>query len=647
MLYREATLIDEETLEYVLSDESIDRYGEQIMVDGWDLKAFKRNPIALLNHDKSQIIGGWEKVRIEGTKLIGRLKLAAPGTSALVDAVRALVKQRFLRAVSVGFRDIEREPLTKDSDPYFGPFRYLKSELVESSLVAVPANPNALQITKSFGLTDRERALILGKPATEDERDARTGSRQARQTPSPVGRVPMKLSERITAAQADMNRLRDTLTALVEKDDPTDEEQAQIDELNVRVEDANKALARMQATERALAIRVGEDQQSNLPAVRGAGNGGGGGEPHARPFAVAKKKLEPLDLLVRMFVCSFEQFVKNDNIDQIRQRRYGDDETTMWFIRAVQGPALTTVPGWAAELVQTAIGEFMNLLQPVSVFPTLRDRGNSFTFDRAGGIIRVPARTSTPTLAGAWVGEGQPIPVRRLGLTSVTLTPKKLGVISDFSQEIADYSTPNIEGVIRQAMAEDTAIVIDTNLLDDVAATAVRPAGLRAGIAGLTPSANTDPTAAMIEDLKALIAAIVTVNGGRSIVVIMNTLQEMSINFAQTPMGFLFPSAGEASRRFNVTFVASNTVPANTVIAIDAADFASAAGAAPEYNVSNQATVHEEDTAPLPIVATGGTAAAPVRSYWQTDTIGIRMRLPLNWAMRRPGMVSWMTGVTW
>jgi hypothetical protein len=32
---------------------------------------------------------------------------------------------------------------------------------------------------------------------------------------------------------------------------------------------------------------------------------------------------------------------------------------------------------------------------------------------------------------------------------------------------------------------------------------------------------------------------------------------------------------------------------------------------------------------------------------WQTDSLGLRMILPVNWTMRRPGMVAWLQGVTW
>ena len=39
--------------------------------------------------------------------------------------------------------------------------------------------------------------------------------------------------------------------------------------------------------------------------------------------------------------------------------------------------------------------------------------------------------------------------------------------------------------------------------------------------------------------------------------------------------------------------------------------------------------------------------AAPARSLWQTDTLGIRMMLDINWAMRRTGVIAWTQAVTW
>jgi hypothetical protein len=83
------------------------------------------------------------------------------------------------------------------------------------------------------------------------------------------------------------------------------------------------------------------------------------------------------------------------------------------------------------------------------------------------------------------------------------------------------------------------------------------------------------------------------------------------------------------------------------VIALDAADFVTVGEEAPRFEVSDQATLHFEDTAPTDI--TGGTPspAVPVRSMYQTDSIALKLVWPMNWTLRRPGMVSWMTGITW
>ena len=135
---------------FVMSDGTVDRTGDVIEQAGWDIEEFRSNPIALFNHDKNQVIGRWADVAVKGGRLVGRLKLAAEGTSALVDTVRKLVAQGILRAVSVGFQPGEKQPLHDRADKLFGPFRYTKSRLLECSLVAIPANANALAVARGY-----------------------------------------------------------------------------------------------------------------------------------------------------------------------------------------------------------------------------------------------------------------------------------------------------------------------------------------------------------------------------------------------------------------------------------------------------------------------------------------------------------------
>ncbi len=161
---------DDNPLEFVLSDESVDRMGDVIRAGGWDLKQFKSNPIALLGHDHSSIIGVWENVRVEGKRLLGSLKLAKEGTSDLVDTVRSLIDQRILKSVSVGFQPIEAEPRKA------GGWDFIKSALHEVSVVAVPANPNALAVAKAAYGEDIARKLFVKPDTTVGTFDGQTTS---------------------------------------------------------------------------------------------------------------------------------------------------------------------------------------------------------------------------------------------------------------------------------------------------------------------------------------------------------------------------------------------------------------------------------------------------------------------------------------
>jgi hypothetical protein len=203
---------------------------------------------------------------------------------------------------------------------------------------------------------------------------------------------------------------------------------------------------------------------------------------------------------------------------------------------------------------------------------------------------------------------------------------------------------------LRGAILDDTAFAIDSVLLDANPATAIRPAGLRNGVATLTPTAG-GGFAAVVGDVKGLAGALTTATNGnvRDPVWLMSPALALALSLTTLPNGgWAFPDIKSSGTFMGYPAIVSSTVTADTLYLVDAADFASASGD-PRFDTSDQATLHMEDTAPLPISATGtpNVVAAPVRSLWQTDTLGIRMIQQMNWIMRRPAMVAYVTGVTW
>jgi len=138
---------------FVMSDETIDRDGEIIKVDGWDIKNYKSNNILLWGH-RHDIpgIGVVGKVLKEDGKLVAKkVRFASPGIYELADTIHGLVDDGVLKAVSVGYMPIEREYPEMDDGKKKKQPRVVtnKAELYELSIVNVGSNPNALMTVKS------------------------------------------------------------------------------------------------------------------------------------------------------------------------------------------------------------------------------------------------------------------------------------------------------------------------------------------------------------------------------------------------------------------------------------------------------------------------------------------------------------------
>jgi HK97 family phage major capsid protein/HK97 family phage prohead protease len=633
-------------LTFVLSDATKDRMGDIIDPKGWVLDNFKSNPMALFNHNSGFPIGHWEDVKVQGGRLIGKLKLAARGTSDRIDEIIGLVEQGILRAVSVGFTPIERKPLED------GGIRFTKQELLETSLVSIPANPAAVQLAKSLHVSDATMDEVFGKHATADFGRSKAKDISAAQgiSKNPIRKPPtMKtISKQIEERQATLVSLQDQLAAKVAELDGSDEPDIvslAIDELNTQIESNQKTLEQLRRAETSLANSAPAVVARDATAVESA---------HRRPWAAPKKEVKPFDHLVRSALVTAVSRAQTRNPIDVLKERYGEDVQTKAVFdivtRAASAPALTTTTGWAAELVQTAFLDMLETLMPMSVYPGLSNRGPKFTFGR-NGVVSIPARTTSTTVAGSFVAQGAPIPVRQGAFTATTLTVKKMGVITSFSREMAEHSTPAIEAVLRQAIVEDTSVAIDTILLDATAASATRPAGLRNGVTGATPTTG-GGLAALVGDVKLLAGSLITGSNGhlRDPVWIMNPIQVLSIQFQTNATGqFIFQDEIAQGRFRGYPLYQSTTVPSGTVLLLDAADFFSATGDAPVFNASDTATLHMDDTTPLALSATGApnTVAAPIRSLYQTDSLAIRMTWDLNWAMRRTGVVAFVSSVTW
>ena len=158
MVNRAVTPNEDRPLTFVASDETIDRMGDMVRANGWDLTAYKRNPVFLWAHDYSRTpIGRSEWIGVDGTRLLATVEFAP---TDFAKEVETLYRQRFLRAVSVGFR-ARAFTFRKGPQGAIEGVEYTKQELVEISAVPVPANPQALSKAFEAGLSaPRMRSLF-------------------------------------------------------------------------------------------------------------------------------------------------------------------------------------------------------------------------------------------------------------------------------------------------------------------------------------------------------------------------------------------------------------------------------------------------------------------------------------------------------
>jgi HK97 family phage prohead protease len=167
------------------STSAVDRQGETIDQNGWQLDAYRRNPVILDSHRYGSIddvLG--RAVRIEPTEQGLEVDVEFAETER-GQMARRMVDSGFLKTVSVGFRSLERRPASNGA-----PMAHVKSELLEVSMVAIPANRDAVRIraaeqkagrrvSKATAEKIREAVALLMQILNSDEMEAEAMPDQA------------------------------------------------------------------------------------------------------------------------------------------------------------------------------------------------------------------------------------------------------------------------------------------------------------------------------------------------------------------------------------------------------------------------------------------------------------------------------------
>jgi HK97 family phage prohead protease len=180
--------VEDRVIRFVGSTEKVDRDGDIIMAEGWNLKNYKKNPVVLINHQRPADAVSYAKTKKvwvdKNTKsLMFDIEFPPPEVSSVGDSLYKWFKWAGAGATSVGFLPNRTKTTYRENKDGTRTRVFNEQDLLELSLVSTPANATALMTNKS--LEDAVEAKVIDdlelnelkkwfdtlEPVEEDEKD--------------------------------------------------------------------------------------------------------------------------------------------------------------------------------------------------------------------------------------------------------------------------------------------------------------------------------------------------------------------------------------------------------------------------------------------------------------------------------------------
>lgn len=137
---------------FILSDGSVNSYGFTVNMEKLNIERFKTNPVLLYNHN--ELIGKWENIRIEDGKLLAEPVFLEGKDETLATKIKSRVENEFLKGASIGMHILSWNENEGEAPS-------VVAEVLETSIVDVPSNANALALYDSNGEKLEGKAIEL------------------------------------------------------------------------------------------------------------------------------------------------------------------------------------------------------------------------------------------------------------------------------------------------------------------------------------------------------------------------------------------------------------------------------------------------------------------------------------------------------
>jgi HK97 family phage major capsid protein len=376
------------------------------------------------------------------------------------------------------------------------------------------------------------------------------------------------------------------------------------------------------------------------------------------------EKLEPGIAFARYAMCLTKAKGNHQMAFQLAERHYPRTEAIVKTLKAqAEGANLqemmqlkaTVAAGtsldstWAAPLVyaNTFMGDFISYLRPRTLIGQAQFRPVPFN-------VRIGGQTSGGT--AGWVGQGKAKPVTKFDFNATTVPFTKIAAIAVITQELARFSDPAAEGLVRDSLADTVIARADTDLFDpDLAAVAnTSPAGLLNGVSPTTVAAvdYADPAT-----VRCAIAALwapwdSTFIGARPAYYTTPAVARqlaLSREALGTPA---FPGVTANGGMLDGVPLRVSHYLANNggsggapFILVDEAEIYLADDGSVTLDASDVASIEMSDSPAGSSSATVAASSVNFVSMWQTNSVAFRAERFIWWGPRRSGAVQWIDGM--
>lgn len=625
---------DARVIEGIASTIDVDHSGDIVEPKGAEFSL----PLPLLwQHDSRSPIGEVfeAKVTATGIRIKARIpRIAEPGKlKDRIDEAWHTLKNRLVKGLSIGYKPLEAARI----EGTFG-VHLLRWKWLELSAVTVPDNQHAsITLIKSLDAATRA-ALGLSESSASRLTPGVTGS----QPRAVMKTISQQLTEKKSELQGKTARLTELRTKSEAEGGLESAEQtergtivAEIKGLNAEIEE----LSVLEGAQVAQATNVVVKQAAHAP-VR---------ELEAKHVAMRTEDTRPKGIAFAQLVrCKMHSYLTQRDPVAIAREQFPDDPRIQTLLKGAT-TAFTTADGantGGTELVyaQNLVSEFVEYLRPQTILGKF-GTGNVPSLRRVPFNVRITGQSSGAS--GYWVGQNKQKPVTKFNFNAVTLGFSKVATIAVMSDDLARFSNPSADALVRDELVRALVERLDIDFVDpDKAISAnVSPASITNGVSAL-PSAGSD-AADVRADIKSLLTNFITANIPlRTVAFIMTDTTALSLSLMRNGLGQkefpdITPMGGSLE---GIPVIVSEYVrhgsPDNPVVIAVSADniFLSDDGGV-SVDMSREASI---EMATDPENDSGTTL-----SMFQNNLMALRAERHINWAKKRSTAAAYIRNVTW